>query len=226
MSSPIGLIAALCLVGASQSTQEPAANPRQKALDAIDAAGGRVTQISAETIELSVNFSLHGKTVSDAVLALLVQVPEIRELRLGRTAVGDSALIHVGALEQLERLYLEKTAVTDAGLAHLDGLQALVYLNLYGTAVGDEGLAHLAGLANLRKLFVWETKVTEEGAAQLSASLPSLSVNRGWDERPQVAPPVEGTCCDKAQAEGKACAHPCCVEATGKGEVCKKCNPG
>jgi mono/diheme cytochrome c family protein len=35
----------------------------------------------------------------------------------------------------------------------------------------------------------------------------------------------DGSCCAKAQAEGKDCDHPCCVEAKTAGTVCKKCNP-
>ncbi len=38
------------------------------------------------------------------------------------------------------------------------------------------------------------------------------------------APLMAESCCDKAKAAGKDCAHPCCVEAKGKGAVCKKCN--
>jgi hypothetical protein len=33
------------------------------------------------------------------------------------------------------------------------------------------------------------------------------------------------SCCDKAKAAGKECAHKCCVEATKAGKVCEKCNP-
>jgi len=32
------------------------------------------------------------------------------------------------------------------------------------------------------------------------------------------------TCCEKAKADGKACAHPCCVEAVKAGKTCEKCN--
>ena len=32
-----------------------------------------------------------------------------------------------------------------------------------------------------------------------------------------------GACCTKAAADGKACAHPCCVEATKAGNNCTKC---
>ncbi len=30
-------------------------------------------------------------------------------------------------------------------------------------------------------------------------------------------------CCAKAMAEGKTCAHPCCVEAAKTGDNCTKC---
>src|SRR6185369_16280756 len=33
------------------------------------------------------------------------------------------------------------------------------------------------------------------------------------------------TCCEKATAKGKECAHPCCVEAHKAGKSCEKCNP-
>jgi hypothetical protein len=32
------------------------------------------------------------------------------------------------------------------------------------------------------------------------------------------------TCCEKAKAAGKDCAHPCCVKAKADGKVCEKCN--
>jgi hypothetical protein len=33
------------------------------------------------------------------------------------------------------------------------------------------------------------------------------------------------TCCEKAKAAGKECAHECCVKAKKDGKVCEKCNP-
>ena len=33
------------------------------------------------------------------------------------------------------------------------------------------------------------------------------------------------TCCEKAKAAGKECAHKCCVKATKAGKTCEKCNP-
>lgn len=39
------------------------------------------------------------------------------------------------------------------------------------------------------------------------------------------SPVFAESCCDKAKAKGKECAHKCCVEATKEGKVCAKCNP-
>jgi len=39
------------------------------------------------------------------------------------------------------------------------------------------------------------------------------------------SPVFAESCCDKAKAKGKECAHKCCVEATKEGKVCTKCNP-
>jgi hypothetical protein len=33
------------------------------------------------------------------------------------------------------------------------------------------------------------------------------------------------SCCDKAKAAGKECAHACCKKASKDGKVCEKCNP-
>lgn len=33
------------------------------------------------------------------------------------------------------------------------------------------------------------------------------------------------SCCDKAKAAGKDCAHKCCVKAKKDGKVCETCNP-
>ncbi|MEO6243899.1 MAG: hypothetical protein ABIQ12_00575 [Opitutaceae bacterium] len=35
--------------------------------------------------------------------------------------------------------------------------------------------------------------------------------------------PKAGACCTKAAADGKTCAHPCCVEAAKAGNNCTKC---
>ena len=38
-----------------------------------------------------------------------------------------------------------------------------------------------------------------------------------------ATPSVVAGCCKTAQAAGKACAHPCCVDAAKAGNNCEKC---
>ncbi|MHA3770185.1 hypothetical protein ACXR0O_01450 [Verrucomicrobiota bacterium sgz303538] len=40
-----------------------------------------------------------------------------------------------------------------------------------------------------------------------------------------ASPAFAESCCDKAKAAGKECAHKCCVEAAKDGKICAKCNP-
>jgi hypothetical protein len=87
----------------------------------------------------------------------------------------------IGQLKNLSRLHLEKTDIGDDGLAHLKNLERLEYLNLYGTSVSDAGLSHLNALSRLRSLYLWQSNATREGVAQLTAALPELSVNMGYE---------------------------------------------
>ena len=171
--------------GPAPLPQVAAADPG--ALDKLRQSGARALPLAQGVNLLDVGFSTGGE-VADAQLALLVPIaPQVYELNLAGSKVTDAGLAQVGQLPNLRRLHLEKTAVTDAGLAHLKNLANLEYLNLYGTAVTDAGLANLAGLKNLRSLYLWQSKVTAEGAANLKKSLPTVNVNRGEDLT--VAPP-------------------------------------
>ncbi len=54
---------------------------------------------------------------TDASLALLSRLTNLRSLYLDHTAVTDAGLVHLSELKQLEVLSLESTRVTDDGLA-------------------------------------------------------------------------------------------------------------
>ena len=157
------------------------------ALDKLRQAGARALPLAQGVNLLDVGFNTSADT-ADGQLALLAPIAQqVYELNLAGSKVTDAGLANLAALTNLRRLHLEKTAVTDAGLAHVKGLANLEYLNLYGTAVTDAGLAHLSGLKNLKNLYLWQTKVTAEGAANLKKSLPAVNINRG--EELTLAPP-------------------------------------
>jgi mono/diheme cytochrome c family protein len=219
--------------------------PPEDALNALRDLGVVAMPLDMTTPLVSVNLQYLGDTATDETLAQLQPLAQqITWLNLAGTAVTDAGLAQVAQLPNLTRLHLEKTAVGDAGLAQLKPLTNLEYLNLYGTQVSDAGLANLEAMQNLRKLYLWESQATADGANKLNASLPGVIVNLGVqlavavEEQAAPEPAPESTpkdlaflfdaesCCAKGKAEGKACDHPCCVEAAAKGEVCLKCNAG
>jgi hypothetical protein len=138
--------------------------------------------LSQETNLLQAQFLNVKEDFEEDDLELLLPVAEqIAWLNLGRTPVGDAGMPVIGQLKNLSRLHLEKTDIGDDGLAHLKNLERLEYLNLYGTSVSDAGLSHLNALSRLRSLYLWQSNATREGVAQLTAALPELSVNMGYE---------------------------------------------
>lgn len=161
-----------------------------EAIKQLEAIGGRVMTIAADTEDREVSLYLAGDKVDDEKVALLRSVSNIKWLNLANTAVTDAGLAPLQNLK-LEKLHLEKTGIGDKGLAHLKNQTELVYLNLYGTNVTNEGLRQLAGLSKLKKLYLWQSKVDEDGMAWLKAELPDLvvvgAVNLNTDTNEEAA---------------------------------------
>jgi len=166
--------------------KEESSRREMEVIRKIEAAGGRVMQISSADSTREVSFYLAGKKVEDQHLKDLGIVQNVIWLNLANTGVTNDGIKEIAGLK-LQKLHLEKTGIGDAGLAHLKDMSDLEYLNLYGTAVTDEGLKQLAKLSKLKKLYVWQSKVTKEGMASLEKQIPGLKVI-GESKLP-VAPP-------------------------------------
>lgn len=67
----------------------------------------------------------------------------LQVFRLCGTQVTDAGLAHLQVLTELRELDLGHTQVTDAGLAHLQGLRGLRKLDLVYAKITDAGLAQL-----------------------------------------------------------------------------------
>jgi DNA-binding beta-propeller fold protein YncE len=109
----------------------------------------------------------HSK-VSNAGLRHLVGLPNLESLTLTQTNIGDEGLVHLEGLKTLKSLSLHMSLVSDAGMRSLAHLENLEQLDLENTSVGDEGLSELSGLTKLKKLLISRTKVTDAGLAHLS----------------------------------------------------------
>lgn len=96
------------------------------------------------------------------------------------TQITDAGLAHLRELAELRQLDLHDTQVTNIGLEPLRGLRRLELLNLSGTHVTDEGLRHLNGLTELKHLDLRNTRVTGQGVLQLREALRLCTIY--WDD--------------------------------------------
>lgn len=159
----------------------PAAD--QGGVDKLKSTGALVLPLAQGINLLDVSFISGADKITDAELANLAALSDqVFALNLAGTKVTDAGLASLAKLPNLRILHLEKTAVSDAGLAHLKGLNGLEYLNLYGTQVTDAGLSQLEGLKNLKHVYLWQSKVTDDGAEKLRKALPTAKVDNGWKE--------------------------------------------
>ncbi len=143
----------------------------------------------------------HSRAALAALLPRIINdVPDIRQLAFGESALTDDLLAQVVQLKSLEELNLVHSGqVTTAGLASLrelphlkrltlpwgtddarmealPGLSRLEYLEVcFAAGVTDAGLAHLTGLTRLRHLVLHGAPITDAGLAHLQ-KLSSLAV--------------------------------------------------
>src|SRR5260221_6332048 len=87
-------------------------SPEQKDVQGkLQAKGGLVIPVAANTDALVVSLSTAGKTAGDAELALVKSLPKVEQLDLRGTAVTDKGLAALEGMTTLTTLHLENTDV-------------------------------------------------------------------------------------------------------------------
>lgn len=162
----------------------PAAAPDMAPVQALEKElGVAILPLAQNDPALSFNCVNVADKFGDAELAKFAPVADrMSEVNLGRSKVTDAGLASLAGMKNLKKLHLPNTAVTDAGIDSLIVLTNLEYLNLFNTKITDTGLAKLEKLPNLKRLFVWQTGATKPAAEALHAKLPGLVINLGWDQ--------------------------------------------
>jgi hypothetical protein len=123
-----------------------------------------------------------GQSTTDADLAHLAGMTQMRHLSLISTKITDAGLAHLSGMTQMRGLDLIGTQITDAGLAHLRNMTQMEQLTLMdGPRVGDAGLAHLAGMTQMRLMWLNSPLVTDAGVAHLAgmAQIKTLFLDKG-----------------------------------------------
>lgn len=185
------LILALALAFTAHAADDKkAVDPAvEAAMKQVNATGASLMPVAADAKAYRFTALNVAKEFTDAGLDAIAPVADkIASLDIARSKVTDAGLAKVAAMKNLKELHLEGTAIGDAGLDHLKGLAELEYLNLYGTKVTDAGVAKLAALGKLKALYLWQSGVTKAGVAALKAKLPKTHINNGWSAEDDAKP--------------------------------------
>jgi len=163
----------------SELPEQPVENADEAALEKLRETGAVVMRVSQNSNYLMANF-VTAQQVTNADMQLLLPLKkQLVWLKLGNTAIGDSAMAVIGQCTNLVRLQLEHTAVTDAGLAALSSLKELRYLNLVGTSITAKGLEQLKDLKKLESLYLYQTQVNKADWRNLQKIFPKTHIDSG-----------------------------------------------
>ena len=135
-----------------------------------------------------------GKGLSDAGLAILVELPEVEAIQVNSpqwTDEGFKALAKLKSLKGLSVFHPGKE-FTGSGVKALAALPSFQKLTIAGSAAfADEGMAGVASLENLEEFRTWHTGVTLEGVSKLKKLKKLRSLNIG--QRLSFKPPASVT---------------------------------
>jgi len=98
-------------------------------------------------------------------------ISQLKQGRLNNNAVTDAGLAKLAGLKELRELRLSNTNITDEGLGILSGFPALEELSIYRLRGGAEGLKHLEHLDSLKRLnlsFKERDTLTDEAIAPIA----------------------------------------------------------
>jgi hypothetical protein len=117
--------------------------------------------------------------LTDDSLALLSGLPRMESLSLQQNHFSDAGLARLSGQERLKRLLIGigDRRVTDAGLAHLKGFKQLEVLDLQGSDVTARGLEQLNELPNLKKLWLGGTGIRSNDVQGLLDTVPNLMIS-------------------------------------------------
>jgi len=113
--------------------------------------------------------------VTNEGLAALARMTALEELSLTADRCNDAGLVHLAGLPRLRYLLLQGQGFTNAGIAHLKNVPSLWILNLgFLPQLGDAALLHVAQIPGLEAVsFYWCENITDQGVAQMT-KMPSL----------------------------------------------------
>lgn len=157
----------------------PDADPA--AIEALRAKLAHVEPLARDSKLLVVSFAAVAPDTGDAeVRALLAPLlPQIADLSLARSRIGDDTMKLAARMPNLSRLDVRETGVTDAGVAALKGHAQLAELVLAKTHLTEAAVDHLLELPALKRVFLWDSGLDAKAIGRLRRERPELAVDAG-----------------------------------------------
>jgi DNA-binding beta-propeller fold protein YncE len=149
----------------NQRLADQAKPGERPAVLAVTGAGANVILDDSGSV---VTVLLDGCLFPDSLLAVLHDLPRLKQLQMGHSKVSNSGLRHLRNLHSVESLTLIQTNISDEGLVHLEGLPDLKSLNLHMSLITDAGMRSLARLQKLEQLDLDDAEISDAGLAQLA----------------------------------------------------------
>lgn len=118
---------------------------------------------------------LSNSKITDDSLKTFAAMPSLEGLSLQENHFTDRGLVYLSQMTQLKSLSVglgDVKGITDEGLVHLKGLKNLEDLDLQGAGVTTAGLEHLRGLKKLKELWA-----PVDDVSSLQAALPKCQIN-------------------------------------------------
>lgn len=126
------------------------------------------------------NIHLSKSKITDDSLRVLARLPRIENLSLQQNHFSDGGLAYLRATPLLKRLCvgIGEQNITDEGIQHLSGLRNLEMIDIQDSKVTDQGLEYLEKLPKLREIWAGRTGITAEGEKRLKQVFPTLKMIR------------------------------------------------
>ncbi len=145
------------------------------AVDAFDASACTdVGFVALKQLPHLRKLTLGKSAMSGPSVAALAQCKELRVLYVPGSGLNDTELATLKKLALLENLDVADNPITDRGMTSLKSLERLQVLYLAKTNITDTGLMELKSLDGLRALYVGGTKVTGPAAEKFADEMPNL----------------------------------------------------
>lgn len=118
------------------------------------------------------SLTLDGCVVSNAVGAVIKDLPDLQVLGLNYTSVNDQVILAIASKPGLVELRLAKTGITDAGLNELEKLHNLEILDITGTQITGAGFERFRDHRKLRELRASECRMLQSEAFKFLTGSP------------------------------------------------------